>query len=412
MTKEKTFRLLSKKISTQRAVIGIIGIGTIGQIIARRCAAVGFQTIGFDIDSAKIAQLNQHAIGKLSATNDFSVIATCDVIIICVPTPVTDKKLPDMRFVRQAVASIARFAGSVHVVILESSVSVGATRNSVARILAKKKNTTWFIGYSPERIDPGNSKHTFTTTPKVISGIDTQSLTLTKRLYSRLVKKVIVATSLEAAELTKLFENTFRMVNISLVHELASFTTKAGLDIWEIIALAATKPFGFLPHYPSVGIGGHCIPVDPYYLLDDARRQKIALPVIKHALLQNEKRPEDIADSIEKIIPGKKPKRHIVLVGITYKKNIADIRQSAAIQLWQCLNRRGWYISYHDPFISSVGINKSVNLTKKLLESVDGIVLTTNHDSIDYTLFEKLTIPIIDTTGHLRHIQNPNIIHL
>ena len=411
MKRDGIYRLLRSKILHKKVHVGIIGVGTIGELVATSISQSGFLTTGFDINLQKINEINKRKNILFRVTDDFSQLSLCEIIIICVPTPVTKNKKPDLTYLKKAIKSILVNAKNYHLVLLESSVNIGATRNILVQKLYKKTGITWFIGYSPERIDPGNTKYTLSNTPKIISGIDAESLQLTKLFYSLFITSLIQASSLEAAEATKLFENTFRLVNISLVHELSSFARLNGLDMWEIVNLAKTKPFGFLPHYPSSGIGGHCIPVDPYYLIDDARRINVRLPIVAESLKRNKKRYREISTLVEKHFDSQKNNKSILIIGISYKKNSSDTRESAALHIGHLLRKKGWDVLYYDPLVTLLEM-KSISLTRNLIESVAVVLITTAHSVIDFSIFKNTQTPIIDTTHTLTYFHNKNIIHI
>lgn len=415
MKKSGALSVLKKKISNQTAIVGIIGIGVVGRSLSKIVASSGFKTIGFDIDERKVTTVSKQKHKNLTATSNFSYLSNCDVICICVPTPLTRKNKPDFSFIKKSTETIFGNLRDGQLIILESSICVGATRGLVYKKLkssAKKDNKKFFLAYSPERIDPGNKKYNIVNTPKIVSGIDKESLILAKVFYKTFTKKVIIASSLETAELAKLFENTFRLINISFVHEIASYAKSLDLDIWEIIRLAKTKPFGFLAHYPGPGVGGHCIPVDPYYLLNTQNSKRSNLSLVKQALFINKVRPHEIVRYANHLIPKTGKKRIVLFIGISYKPDVSDIRQSKALVIWEILEKNGWKVSYHDPLVESYNGKKSVKLSKNYINSTNLVIITTNHSSINYSVFAKSKTLIIDTRNALKNINNSNIIRI
>lgn len=404
------FNKLQKKIKTKKAVVGIIGIGYVGSALALVTSNSGFETYGFDIDRKKIDDINSLKKSRLFATTDILKLNQCDIICICVPTPIQDNKKPDLNPLISAVKQIARALKKEQLIIIESTINVGTTRNIVLPFLKKSGLTPdedFFLCYSPERIDPGNKKYSITNTAKIVSGLNNKSLRLATLFYLSFIEKVVAVSSLEAAEMTKLLENTFRFVNISLVNELSHYMHARNLSIAEIISAAATKPFGFLPHYPGPGIGGHCIAVDPYYLLDDAKLYGYNLQIVKTAGLVNDKRPNNVAYKALEILQNRNNlSKHyrVLLIGIAYKPNVADYRESAALKIWKRLRQKGITVFYHDPYIAEINGKSSLTLTKQVLKQMDLIIITTNHDTINYKKILSCQKPILDT----RNVFNGN----
>ncbi len=396
-----------ERIMRKDITIGILGLGYVGVNLAKVTTIYGLKTVGFDINDAIINTFRQKKWKNFKATNDFKQLRKCDVICICVPTPIKKRK-PDLTFVKVASEQIAKYSKGPSLVILESSVAPGTTRNLVLPILQSRGKIVgkdFFLAHSPERIDPGNENFNIRNTPKIIAGIDEVSLLLTKAFYEFFVNEIVVVSSLEVAELSKMLENTYRLVNISLVNEISDFAKSIGIDIWEVIKASSTKPFGFTPHYPGPGAGGHCIPVDPYYLVESAEKAGINLKLVKQAIRINETRPKKILkraiEIAEKKKNGENRSLRLMLLGLSYKPNIADLRESPALKIWNLASKIGAQINYHDPLVPKFNSHKSAQLTKKLLDSQDIIILLTNHDVLAYEKLLKTNTPILDTRNAL-----------
>ena len=269
----------------------------------------------------------------------------------------------------------------------------------------KKEEEEFFLSFSPERVDPGNKKYTICNTPKVVAGLSNTSSDLACKFFQSFVEKVVPVSSIEAAEMSKILENTFRLVNISFINELVPYAKSLGVDIHEVINVAATKPYGFLPHYPGPGVGGHCIPVDPYYLLSDARKRGISLTIVEDAGRVNEEQPKKVVTKALEILKktnGHKATYKVLLLGLTYKKDIGDQRESASLKIWKLLEEKNVNVSYHDPYVPSWNDHVSVELTDKTLSENDVIIITTDHENIDYAKLTSHQKPILDTRNVLR----------
>src|SRR3990167_6721045 len=379
------FSKLLKLIEERKPKIGIIGAGYVGQSVARGALSVCFEVLCYDIDRSKITSINHQGIKNLSATDKFEDLKHRHVICICVPTPITKKKKPDLSILTKILTKLENQLQIGQLIIIESSVAPGTTRNLALPILERSKLKTgedFFLAHSPERIDPG----TF-------------------------VQKIVPVSTVEVAEMTKVLENTFRLVNISLINEVAAFAKASGIDIWEVIEAAATKPYGFLPHYPGPGAGGDCIPVLPYHLIDAAKKQNVKLKIVEAAARVNETQPQKIAQKAIQLINGKtkngSPK--VLLVGVSYKPEIADTRQSPAIKIWQHLKKSGISVVFHDPYVKQINGSTSQKLTLKTVESCDVVIITTHHKKIAYRQLLKNGTPIIDTRNIFENLNHPNI---
>jgi len=395
--------VLSKKIALKKASVGVIGMGYVGMALAQVIAKAQFNVLGFVRKIEKANQINNQKVKRIKATTKTNLLANCDIILVCVQTPIFADKTPNLRFLENAALQISQYLRKGQLIIIESSVPVGTTRNTALPILQKSKlkaGNDFFLAYSPERVDPGNKKFKLDDIPKIVSGLDKNSKHLTTVFYKQIIKKVVVVSSLETAEMVKLTENTFRLVNISFVNELADYTKIMDVDIWEVIKACSTKPFGFLAHYPGPGVGGDCIPVVPYYILDDAKRRGINLTLVEQASKINENQPRKVVKRVLQILKstnGKKKKYKALLIGVSYKPDVSDTRESAALRIWDILKRRGIPVSYHDPFVPSVNGFSSKNLSKQVIQQHDIIVIVTNHSNIKYRTLQSFKKPILDT---------------
>ncbi len=427
---------LLQLIISKKSLVGIIGLGYVGSEFSQIVAKNNFQVIGYDFSKLKTSNINKQNIPNLSAQTDMSSLTKCDIVIVCVQTPIDENKNPDLSFVKNAIETIMAFHSKKQLIILESSVATGTTRQVVLPLLEETGLTLgedFFLAFSPERIDPGNKTYPVDEIPKIVSGVDEPSLELITAFYKQIFKQVVPVSSPETAEMVKLFENTFRLINISLVNELTEYTKSWGINLWEVINAAATKPFGFLAHYPGPGIGGHCIPVDPFYLFDDARKRGIQLRLIEAAGVINDLQPQKVVKSAYEIVEptfipalsfselsqqnkissipiGQKggksqtKKRNVLLIGLAYKPDIDDMRESSSLKVWELFENDGWGVSYHDPYIPLFREKESQELSEDVLSKQDLIIILTNHTSIDYQKLASYGKPILDT----RHVFTEN----
>ena len=420
---------LEKKIKDKKAKIGIIGMGYVGIPLGLEFAGTGFSVTGFDKDSARVKEINsgkqvmKHIPAKSmkefvkknngSSTTEFSEIRDMDCLIICVPTPLDEHEQPDMSYIESASKEIGKNLRKGQLIVLESTTYPGTTREIVKPILEKSKlkaGKDFFLAYSPEREDPGNKEFSVSAIPKVMGGLTDNCLRLTSNLYKNIVSETVEVSSLETAEATKLMENIFRAVNIAMVNELKLILSRMGINIWEVIDAAKTKPFGFMPFYPGPGMGGHCIPIDPFYLSWKAKEYNTEAKFIELAGEINRKMTEHIAHRIgralnddKKSIRGSK----ILIVGVAYKKDIDDMRESPALRIMDLLKHKGAKITYHDPNVKNVGPLKSLDLTQNTINEQDAIVITTDHTSIDYSSLGKYAKLIVDTRNIMATVKNP-----
>ena len=418
---------LKSKITDKSANIGIIGLGYVGLPLAVEFGKTGFSVTGFDNDEAKVSSIGKGdsyisdvsskdikdlvSSKKLMATLDKALLNKMDVIIICVPTPLRKTKEPDISFILQAAEDINANLRKGQLVILESTTYPGTTEEVIFPKLGGnglKVGKDIFIAFSPERVDPGNKKYKTKDIPKVVGGISETCTELSRLLYSQIVNDVITVSSTRAAEMVKLLENTFRAVNIGLINELALMCNKMNLNIWEIIEAAKTKPFGFMPFYPGPGLGGHCLPCDPIYLSWKARSHGFEAKLIELAAEINSSMPHYVVDKIIEALNVKKKAlkgSRILVLGVTYKKDITDVRESPASTIINSLLQKKAKVEYHDPLVPVFNIEglslSSAKLTKETLNSVDCVVIVTDHSGIDYKFIVDNSNLIVDTRNAL-----------
>ncbi len=431
LLKRKLINLLKNK----EANIGIVGLGYVGLPLSLTYCENGYKVVGIDIDKEKINSINQgisylHHIeserinkfiksGQLSATNDFKKAKILDAIILCVPTPLNKYREPDLSYIRATMNSLKYFFREGQVLSLESTTYPGTTEEELRPIIEEQNlviGDNFFLVYSPEREDPGNQKYQTKDIPKVMGGSTKSCIQVGKALYEQVICEVISVSSTNAAEMTKLLENIHRAVNIGLMNELKPLADKMGIDLFEVIRAAATKPFGFVPYYPGPGLGGHCIPIDPYYLTWKAREYGMHTRFIELSGEVNKGMPKyviqktaDILNENFKPIKGSK----ILVLGVTYKKNIDDMRESPSLELIKLLIEKGAIVNYNDPLVIKLPKlrnyqlkMRSIKITKKVLQSYDAVLLATDHDSYDYELIKNFSKIIVDTRGRYEPKEN------
>jgi UDP-N-acetyl-D-glucosamine dehydrogenase len=426
-----------EKIKSRRATIGIIGLGYVGLPLAIEFARAGFDVTGFDVDDRKNAAINAGTsyipdvaddelaevvkAGRFRGTADMSRLGQMDVIDICVPTPLRKTKDPDLSYVVKAVEAVAATMRAGQLVILESTTYPGTTDEVVQPMLEEKglkAEQDFFLAFSPERVDPGNAQFTTRSIPKVVGGVGPASTALASALYSAVVSQVVPVSSTRVAEMVKLLENTFRAVNIGLVNEIALMSNKMGINVWEVIDAAKTKPFGFMPFYPGPGLGGHCIPIDPFYLSWKARQSGFECRFIELAGQVNSAMPEyvvtrvtDALNSVMKPINGSR----IHLFGMAYKRDVNDMRESPALDIMELLIRRGATVSYTDPWVPELvqGGHRlsSVPFEEALASGYECAVVATDHSDFDYGRIAALPL-VVDTRNALKGASGPAIFRL
>lgn len=420
-------------VGTRSLTVGVVGMGYVGLPLALTFAESGFRVLGFDTDPVKVQRLNaadsyiQHidaarvtravGNGKLAATSDFGRAAEADALLICVPTPLTRQREPDMRYVLETSQQLSKTLRRGQLVVLESTTYPGTTSELVLPILSQSglcHDSDFFVAYSPEREDPGNPNFSTTQIPKVVGGISQLATELAGALYSAVVSSTVPVRSTQHAEAVKLTENIFRAVNIALVNELKMVYEKMGIDVWEVLEAASSKPFGFMRFDPGPGLGGHCIPIDPFYLTWKAREYGMSTRFVELAGEINLSMPGYVVERLQQALNVRgKPllAARVLLLGVAYKRDIDDPRESPAYALMQLLTERGATVSYHDPHIRRMPRLRSfprqpaldsVPLTASRLQEVDAVLVATNHSSVDYDYVLQHAELIVDTRGVYR----------
>jgi UDP-N-acetyl-D-glucosamine dehydrogenase len=429
-------RALQEKISCRTAHVGIVGLGYVGLPLAVEFARAGFQVTGIDIREDKIARINigdsyvsdvPSAVlkplvdsGKLRATADFSAVRDLDTINICVPTPLRKTKDPDMSYIVSSCQEIARYFHGGMLVILESTTYPGTTDELVLPMLSEcglQVGRDFFLCFSPERVDPGNPTFQTANIPKVVGGHTPACTEMGRLFYSQALERVVPVSSTRVAEMVKLLENTFRMINIGLVNEIALMCDRIGINVWEVIEAAATKPFGFMPFYPGPGLGGHCIPIDPFYLSWKTKQAGIEARFIELAGYINGQMPQFVVEKVQNALnqAGKPLMRSRVhVMGVAYKRDIDDLRESPALDVMLLLRRRGAVLSYSDPYVSTLKLD-SVELTAEPQEcaaSADCVVIVTDHSAFDYPKLVDDAALIVDSRNALKAFRSDKIVRL
>ena len=432
-------RSFRHQITDRRARIGIIGMGYVGLPLALTASESGFPVVGFDLDDTKVAALNDGGSyiahiapekvgdalksGDFHATTDFNELRAVEIILVCVPTPLTPQREPDMSYVKSTSEQIARELNPGQLVILESTTYPGTTADLVRPILERgglRSGRDFYLAYSPEREDPGNPEFSTKRIPKVVGGDGDEALALAVAFYEQIVPSVIPVSSTGTAEAVKLTENIFRAVNIALVNELKVIYDIMGIDVWEVIEGAKTKPFGYMPFYPGPGLGGHCIPIDPFYLTWKAREYDISTRFIELAGEVNAAMPHYV---VEKLIAGLNDRwgkslkdARILVVGVAYKKNVDDIRGSASFKIIRLLQDRGARVSYYDPYVPvlpetrdhpSLGGMASETWGEALFEDLDAALVLTDHDGVDYQELVERCPLLVDTRNATARLDSP-----
>ena len=425
---------LVEKIQQKKAVIGVIGLGYVGLPLVREFVRAGMSVMGFDIDARKvdallagrsyIAHIPSQTVREMvdskrfAATTDFRKLGKSDCILICVPTPLTKQREPDMQYIEKTAQAIAKTLRKGQLIILESTTYPGTTREFMLPILEAgglKAGKDFYVAFSPEREDPGRKDYSTRTIPKVVGGLDADSLAAAVACYATAIETVVPVSSCEAAEAAKILENTYRCVNIALVNELKVLFDRMGIDVWEVIRAASTKPFGFTPFYPGPGLGGHCIPIDPFYLSWKARQYGLTTRFIELAGEINVGMPRYViarlADALNE--RGKPLKGAKVLVlGLAYKKDIDDVRESPSLELIELLKEHGCRVDYNDPHVPRTHKMREHNLrmtsrklAPKMLASYDAVLISTDHSSYDYQMIVDNAHLVIDTRNACKGVR-------
>lgn len=425
---------LLNRLNERRAVVGVIGLGYVGLPLAVEFARGGLKVIGFDLDQSRVDSINDGRSyipdvptemvaalverGKLSAATDFSHLTGTDAVIICVPTPLRKTKEPDISYILAAAEQVTAHLHSTQLVVLESTTYPGTTDEVVLPMLKEtglELDKDFYLAFSPERVDPGNKQFQTHNIPKVVGGVSTRSTDIAAALYQTIVNEVHKVSSARVAETAKLLENTYRSVNIGLVNEMAQLCYHLGIDSWEVIEAAATKPFGFMAFYPGPGIGGHCIPLDPHYLSWKARLHGFEARFIGLAEDVNSHMPNHVVQLVQDGLNAHtKPVKgsRILVVGVAYKRDINDVRESPALAIVDQLMHKGAAVTYHDPFVPEMtvdgrGLLASVALTDEMLSACDCAVIVTDHSDVDYSRVLRLAPLVVDTRNVTRKLGMP-----
>ena len=414
-----------ERVENKDVVVGVLGLGYVGLPLAREFALAGLRVVGFDIDDKKVRILNsgrsiiKHVpheqvkkmvkTGRFRATSDMAKLRTVDAVLVCVPTPLTENREPDVQFIVSSSETIARYLRRGQLIVLESTTYPGTTRELMAPILERsglKAGKDFHLAYSPEREDPGNKEFTTRTIPKVVGGLTQECLDMACRLYGAAIERTVPVSSLEAAEAAKILENVYRCVNIAMVNELKVVFDRMGIDVWEVINAASTKPFGFKAFYPGPGLGGHCIPIDPFYLTWKARQYGMPTRFIELAGEINTSMPHYVvARTIEALNEQRKSLKgsKVLVLGLAYKKDIDDLRESPSIELIELLREKGAKVDYNDPYIPRTHKQRkhdlgmvSKKLSAKMLAGYDVVLISTDHSDYDYSWIVRNARLVVD----------------
>lgn len=432
---------LIAKIKNKSTTVAVIGLGYVGLPLAVEKAKAGYKTIGFDIQQKKVKMVNEgHNYigdvvdeeleelvkkGLLSATTDFSIVKDADFIAICVPTPLDEYQQPDISYVKNSAIDISKYLKKGSIVVLESTTYPGTTEELLLPILEEgsglKCGKDFFLAYSPERVDPGNKLYKTKNTPKVVGGVGKDSTEIAAAMYNSVLdNSVHEVSSPKVAEMEKILENTYRNINIALANEMAVICEKMGISVWEVIDAAKTKPYGFQAFYPGPGVGGHCIPLDPYYLAWKTREYDYHTKLIETSGIINDSMPEYVVERSSKILNRfKKPMNgsKILVLGVAYKQDIEDIRHSPALKVIEGLEKEGCIVDYYDPYVKNYNYkgNKKESikeLNEKVLSSADLIIITTAHTKIDYNFVQANSIFIFDAKNAMKEVKDRQNIEL
>jgi len=430
MSKRKHAELLKEKIGSREAHVSVIGLGHVGLPLSAAFASAGFRVTGVDIDTDKVESVNcgecyipdvpteqltrLAETGSLSAAADYAVLADADTVSICVPTPLSKTRDPDISYVIEAADKVAENMRSGQLVVLESTTYPGTTQELILpkfEATGLRVGEDFFLAFSPERIDPGNKRYSISNTPKVISGVTAGCSELAQTLYSTITEHIVPVSSTKCAELVKLLENTFRYTNLAMVNELALMCERLGVDVWEVIEAAATKPFGFMPFFPGPGLGGHCVPVDPLYLSWKLKTLNYTARFIELASQINASMPghvvRKIADGLNELSKSVKDSK-ILILGVAYKRDVGDTRESPAIEVMRILAEKGAVLSYIDPYVPALEIESDVYRSRELdpatLERFDCAVIVADHSCFDYDMIVKCSRLVVDTRNATRNV--------
>jgi UDP-N-acetyl-D-glucosamine dehydrogenase len=437
MSTESSFASLNEKILARKARLGIVGLGYVGLPLAVEFAKAGFPVTGIDLQQSKVDLLNQGISyiqdiptetlaplvksGLLRATTDFAALKELDTVNICVPTPLRKTKDPDMSYIDSSSRSIAEHLHPGMLIILESTTYPGTTEEFLLPLLEQsglQVGHDFFLCFSPERVDPGNAKYQTKNIPKVVGGITPQCTEIGANFYAQSLDTVVRVGSTQVAEMVKLLENTFRMINIGMVNEMALMCHRMGINVWEVIDAAATKPFGYMPFYPGPGLGGHCIPIDPFYLSWKTKQAGIEARFIELAGYINAQMPHHVVSLVQEALNNvSKPLRgsHVHILGVAYKRNIDDVRESPALDIMHLLRSSGSRVTYSDPFVPSIDIGGHTYEALPVEQAVneaDCVAIITEHAAFDYAAVHEKARVIVDTRNALKSKVSPKIVRL
>ncbi|WP_346675703.1 nucleotide sugar dehydrogenase [Enorma phocaeensis] len=432
---------IKDSIANRSLVCGTVGLGYVGLPLAVEKAKAGFKTVGFDVQQAKVDKVNagENYIGDvvqedlaslvqdgmLEATTDFSRVSECDFVAICVPTPLDIHQQPDTSYMENSAREIAPYLKKGVMVVLESTTYPGTTEDLIRPILEEGSGLTcgedFYLGFSPERVDPGNLIYKTKNTPKVVGAIGDEALDLIATVYEAVLEGGVTrVSSPRVAEMEKILENTYRNVNIGLVNELAQLCDRMDIDIWEVIAAAKTKPYGFTAFYPGPGLGGHCIPLDPYYLSWKAREYGFHTSMIEASMMVNDRMPEYCTERAERVLNEHRTAMNgakVLVLGVAYKQDIDDYRESPALRVIECLEARGAEVSYYDPWVSSYRFKGEEHhsipeLTPDVLEAADLVMVTCAHTNVDYGMVQQHAKAVFDTKNAMKDVKSRNNIEV
>lgn len=426
---------IRRSIADRTLVCGTVGLGYVGLPLAVEKAKAGFRTIGFDVQREKVDMVNAGenyigdvvqedlaalvSDGRLEATTDFSRVSECDFVAICVPTPLDIHQQPDTSYMENSAREIAPYLKKGVMVVLESTTYPGTTEDLIRPILEEGSGLTcgedFYLGFSPERVDPGNLIYKTKNTPKVVGAIGDEALDLIATVYEAVLEGGVTrVSSPRVAEMEKILENTYRNVNIGLVNELAQLCDRMDIDIWEVIAAAKTKPYGFTAFYPGPGLGGHCIPLDPYYLSWKAREYGFHTSMIEASMMVNDRMPEYCTERAERVLNEHRKAMNgakVLVLGVAYKQDIDDYRESPALRVIECLGARGAEVSYYDPWVASYRFRGETyasipELTPEVLEAADLVMVTCAHTNVDYDVVQRYAKAVFDTKNAMKNVKD------
>jgi UDP-N-acetyl-D-glucosamine dehydrogenase len=428
--------LLEARLRAREAQVAVLGLGYAGLPMAVACAEVGYPVLGLDVDPGRVAAVQAGASpvsdvadtvlgplvaqGRMRASTDMRLLAEADVALICVPTPLTAERAPDLHYVQQAAASLAAHAHPGQLLLLQSTCGPGTTRRELGDPLTARglrPGADVHVAHAPERIDPGNTRYTVRNTPKLVGGLTPRCTELAALFYQPLVDQVVPVANPEVAELSKLVENTFRFVNISLMNEMAQLCDQLGVNVWQVLAAAGTKPFAYMPHWPSAGVGGHCIPIVPFYLVEAARETGVSAEMVSAAGRVNDAQPAWVVEKLGRLLADRGQSldgASVLLLGMAYKPDVADLREAAALAVLENLVARGARVAYHDQWVPTLRA-AGREWTSTDLENLDqytAAILLTAHSGVDYARIASSVPVVLDTSNKLAALNSASVVPL